>query len=179
MADWETSGMPDDSAATRRSAADGDAASPAAVLRQARQADLASIERLLVLSNLERTGVPELLARHPEHVVVMDDPQRAGELAAIAAIEVCGESALLRSVAVHPSFRGRQVGHALVRRMEFEASELGIRALYLLTTTAEQFFPKLGFARTERSAVPAEIAATQEFQAMCPASAVVMGKRLD
>lgn len=165
MMHHEGSAMPDDPAA-------------AFALRPARQADLGAIERLLVLSDLDPTGVPELLARHPQHVIVMDDPQRTGELAAVAAIEVCGDLALLRSVAVHPSQRGRHVGHALVRRMEVEAAARGVRALYLLTTTAEHFFPKLGFTRTERSAVPPEIAATHEFKAMCPASAVTMVKRL-
>ena len=177
MTGLDVSGSPDESAAGARQP-DAGAESPATMLRPARQADLESIERLLALSDLESTGMPELLAIHPEHVIVMDDSQRAGELAGVVAIEVCGEHALLRSVAVHPSWRKRQVGHALVRRMEVEAAELGIRALYLLTTTAEQFFPKLGFARIERSAVPEEIAATHEFQAMCPASAVVMLKRL-
>ena len=62
--------------------------------------------------------------------------------------------------------------------MELEAAGRGVRALYLLTTTAEHFFPKLGFLRTERGSVPEEIAATHEFQTMCPDSAVVMVKRL-
>jgi amino-acid N-acetyltransferase len=51
-------------------------------------------------------------------------------------------------------------------------------ALYLLTTTAEGYFPKLGFERISRGDVPASIQASVEFTSACPASAIVMCKRL-
>jgi amino-acid N-acetyltransferase len=51
-------------------------------------------------------------------------------------------------------------------------------ALYLLTTTAENFFTRFGFAVTDRANVPKPIAATCEFREACPASAAVMVKSL-
>lgn len=50
--------------------------------------------------------------------------------------------------------------------------------MYLLTTTAERYFPSLGFRVTPRDAVPDEIRATGEFKGACPASATVMCRPL-
>ena len=54
---------------------------------------------------------------------------------------------------------------------------VGLDALYLLTTTAQDWFPRFGFERVDRSSTPPEIAGSDEFAELCPASAVVM--RLD
>jgi amino-acid N-acetyltransferase len=58
------------------------------------------------------------------------------------------------------------------------AKERGTHTAFLLTTTAENFFPKLGFEQIVRDDVPASVQASIEFQSACPASAVVMRKRL-
>jgi amino-acid N-acetyltransferase len=58
------------------------------------------------------------------------------------------------------------------------AKHRGSHTAFLLTTTAENFFPKLGFERIPRDEVPASVQASVEFQSACPASAVVMRKRL-
>jgi len=53
-----------------------------------------------------------------------------------------------------------------------------VPAIYLLTTTAEQYFPKFGFERIARSDVPPGVQTSIEFTAACPSSATVMRKRL-
>ena len=58
------------------------------------------------------------------------------------------------------------------------ADTLNAPALYLLTTTAEQFFPKFGFERIARADVPATVQASVEFTSACPTSATVMRKTL-
>jgi amino-acid N-acetyltransferase len=148
-------------------------------LRTARADDLAAVERLLVESKLPTAGVADLLREHPDDVIVADDPERAGELAAVAGLEACCETALLRSVAVRPEWRAHGLGRELVKRIVCLGEARGLRALYLLTTTAEHYFPRVGFERVERGAVPAEIAATLEFQSACPASAVAMRRALE
>jgi mannose-6-phosphate isomerase-like protein (cupin superfamily) len=55
---------------------------------------------------------------------------------------------------------------------------LGIERLYLLTTTAERFFTRLGFQRCGRSDAPPEIQATSQFRSVCPTSAVCMARDL-
>ncbi len=93
-------------------------------------------------------------------------------------IEVCSEHALLRSVAVRSDWQRRGLGHALVARAVAHAEGRGIAALYLLTMTAEHYFPRFGFTRITRDEVPAAIASTVEFTSACPASAVTMRKTL-
>jgi N-acetylglutamate synthase-like GNAT family acetyltransferase len=66
------------------------------------------------------------------------------------------------------------VGRALVTRVVSDAEARGLRALYLLTTTAERYFPSFGFRTISRDDVPAEVRATAEFRDACPASATVM-----
>jgi GNAT superfamily N-acetyltransferase len=87
-----------------------------------------------------------------------------------------GESGLLRSVAVAPEWRGSGIGRTLVDRVLDEGRAAGIREVYLLTTTAEQYFPRLGFQCVDRDCVPAAVRASAEFTGACPDSAVVMRK---
>jgi amino-acid N-acetyltransferase len=54
----------------------------------------------------------------------------------------------------------------------------GAETVFLLTTTAEKFFPKFGFEAITRADVPASVQTSVEFRSACPASAVVMRKRL-
>lgn len=153
-------------------------ASDPAALRSARPDDVAAVERLLGASGLPTAGVAELLADRPEDFVVVESADARGDLVAVAGLEVCGGDALLRSVAVDPAWRGRGLGGDLVRRLIGAADARGLRALYLLTTTAEHYFPRLGFARVDRVDVPAGIAATVEFRSACPASAIAMERPL-
>lgn len=138
-----------------------------AQLRPARADDLADIERLLEASQLPLDGVRESL---PTFIVA----EAGGDIVGVAGLEVCCDNALLRSVAVHDAWRSRGLGRALVARTIADAEARGINALYLLTTTADRYFPTFGFRTIERDAVPDDIRATAEFQEACPASATVM-----
>lgn len=141
-----------------------------ATLRLASPSDEKAVEALLTASGLPLDGVHDAL---PCFVVAED----AGDIVGVAGIEACGvagEYALLRSVAVAPSWQKRGLGRALVTRTIAEAEARGAKALYLLTTTAEHYFPTFGFHTTARDSVPADVRATAEFQGACPASATVM-----
>lgn len=70
------------------------------------------------------------------------------------------------------------MGSALTLHAEQFAASQNIRSIYLLTTTAESFFSRLGYKRIDRSAAPASIAATREFSQLCPASSSFMYKSL-
>jgi amino-acid N-acetyltransferase len=136
-------------------------------LRAATDADLPAIARLLAEANLPIDGVAVAL---PTFVVA----EHGREVVGAAGLELCGNDALLRSVVVAPAWQSRGLGRALVSRAIAEAEARRLHALYLLTTTAEQYFPAFGFERTTRDAVPADVRATAEFQTACPASATVM-----
>ena len=141
--------------------------SAGAELRAANSADLPAIEQLLSASHLPLAGVSEAL---PGFVVAESD----GAIVGTAALEACCDNALLRSVAVAPEWRSRGLGRALVTRVIADAESRGIRALYLLTTTAEHYFPSFGFRQITRDEAPSDVRGTAEFQGACPASAVVM-----
>ena len=136
-------------------------------LRPADPADLIAIERLLTASGLPLDGVRDAL----DGFVVAESNN---DVVGVAGLEVCRDNALLRSVAVSPDWRSHGLGRALVTRVISDAEARGIRALYLLTTTAERYFPSFGFQHVTREAVPADVRETAEFRSACPASAAVM-----
>lgn len=136
-------------------------------LRAAVDADLDDIEHLLTASGLPVVGVAESL----DNFIVAES---LGRVVGVVGLEVCCEHALLRSTAVSPAWRDRGLGRRLVERIIAEAEARDLRALYLLTTTAEHYFPSFGFVKTTRAAVPPAVRETAEFQDACPATATVM-----
>ncbi|HEY2067643.1 MAG TPA: arsenic resistance N-acetyltransferase ArsN2 [Gemmatimonadaceae bacterium] len=136
-------------------------------VRHATSDDLNDVERLLVANDLPTDGVAGAL----DGFLVADHD---GKLVGVVGVEGCGEYGLLRSTAVDPAWRGRGLGRQLVEHAIAEAEARGLFALYLLTTTAERYFPSFGFAHTTRDAVPDRVRDTAEFKTACPASATVM-----
>ena len=136
-------------------------------LRAAAPSDLEAVERLLTASQLPVDGVREAL---PTFIVA----EAGNEIVGVAGLEICCDNALLRSVAVADGWRSRGVGRALVTRIIAEAEARGLHALYLLTTTAERYFPSFGFGTITRAEVPEDVRATAEFQGVCCATATVM-----
>lgn len=131
------------------------------------------MEELLAAAELPRDGLPD---QFPESYAVAE---AGGALIGSAGIERHGADGLLRSVAVAPAWRGRGLGERLVRERLAWAGMQGLRTIYLLTTTAPAYFPRLGFRSAERAGVPAAVQASREFSSICPASAAVMALALE
>jgi len=140
-------------------------------VRSAKSADLAAVEHLLGASDLPIDGVRDNFANF---VVAEDD----GTIAGAVGLEKYGTFGLLRSAVVSPEYRSGGVGRQLVERLLARAEEAGVDQLYLLTTTAEEYFPKFGFTRTTRTAVPEPVKASAEFRGACPETAIVMTRRI-
>ena len=96
----------------------------------------------------------------------------------VSAFQARGDAGLLRSLAVAADRRGGGLATRLVDALEARARTLGIRTLYLLTTTAEAFFARRGYAPADRATVPDAILATEEFRGICPSTAACMAKPL-
>ncbi|MDF2381766.1 GNAT family N-acetyltransferase [Nostoc ellipsosporum NOK] len=125
---------------------------------------------------LTAAGLPvDDLAEPARQFFRFDD---AAGLVGYGGIEGVGADRLLRSVVVVPARRKAGLGGALVAALEHAAAEEGARAFYLLTTTAEPFFRRLGYAPAERSGAPAAIADSAEFRMLCPASAAFLVKHI-
>ena len=140
-------------------------------IRKARKSDLSAVEKLLTASNLPLDGVRDHFA---DFIVAEDSDGIEGAVG----LEKYDSVALLRSAVVAPGQRGNGVGRQLVEQLLERAEEDGIDELYLLTTTAEKYFPRFGFMPTTRAAVPEELKSSAEFRGACPDTAVVMKRRL-
>lgn len=99
-------------------------------------------------------------------------------LSGVVGLERYGESALLRSLAVAAAARRQGLGAALLAHAEARARAGGVRDIYLLTTSAEPFFTRRGYTRSERASAPQSIRNTREFTTLCPDDAVLMHKAL-
>ena len=96
----------------------------------------------------------------------------------VVGLEIYSTVALLRSLAVATDCRGIGCGKALVAEAERYAQSKGVTELYLLTTTAERFFERLGYSRSARDSAPEAIRQTKEFSCLCPSSSAFMAKVL-
>jgi amino-acid N-acetyltransferase len=139
-------------------------------IRDATSSDLQAVEQLLLASKLPVEGVKDNFSTF----MVAEDE---GAIAGAIGLEKYGSAALLRSAVVSPANRGTGIGRRLVERLLQRANEDGIDDVYLLTTTAEKYFPKFGFIPTTRSAIPESVKASAEFRGACPDTAVVMSRR--
>jgi amino-acid N-acetyltransferase len=138
-----------------------------ASLRPAAGEDFDSLVGLLKASALPTAGLPPQLS---DFYVA----EHGGRIVGGIGIEPYGQAALLRSAVVDPAFRGSGIGESLVRRILEHARKRGATEVFLLTTTAERYFPRFGFAQVARDDVPGTVADSVEFREACPASAVVM-----
>jgi N-acetylglutamate synthase-like GNAT family acetyltransferase len=98
--------------------------------------------------------------------------------AGFGGLEVYGADVLMRSVVTLPPLRGRGIGAAIVAALEIEARLAKCKSVYVLTTTAQRLFEKLGYATLDRSQAPAAIRGTTQFTSLCPDSAALLLKRL-
>jgi amino-acid N-acetyltransferase len=142
-----------------------------AVIEHAVPTDLPAI-----LSLLERCGLPTAgVAEHLSHALVAREQNR---VVGSAALEIYDDGALLRSVAVDPGRRGLGLGERIAAAALAEAERHGAQQIFLLTTSAERFFPRFGFTVVTRDEVPPGLLQSVEFRSACPASAIVMRKSL-
>ena len=142
-------------------------------IRTPRPDDLPALKTLL-----DSCGLPtsDLTEDHLKHFVILG---QAGRVAGCIGMEVFGQDALLRSLAVDTMMRGEGYGSRLLQLMEERARDEGVHRLYLLTTSADNFFEHQGYERIDRAAVPEAIRNTAQFAGICPSSAACLFKSLD
>lgn len=93
-------------------------------------------------------------------------------------LEIYGENALIRSVAVAERFLRTGQGKIICDELEQIALKSGIKNLYLLTTTAASFFKHRGYETIEREQFPEGLKNTAQFSELCPSTAICMKKIL-
>jgi amino-acid N-acetyltransferase len=131
-----------------------------------------------VLELVQRSGLPiDGLADHLGDALVARTEKNV--VVGCVALELYQQAALLRSLAVNPSFRNHGLGRKLTQAALRLARTRQASTVYLLTTTAEQFFPQFGFEPISRDEVPKDVRQSVQFTSACPQSARVMRKVLD
>lgn len=138
------------------------------IIEKAQEKDLHQIMELLKKNQLPTEGIEEIICTT---LVAKDGDLLVG----CAAIELCKNTSLLRSVAVASSYRGLGIGKRLSGKAIEMSLEYQREEVYLLTETAAPFFRSMGFKEVERRGVPLEIQNSREFSSLCPQSAKVLG----
>jgi protein-tyrosine-phosphatase/N-acetylglutamate synthase-like GNAT family acetyltransferase len=138
----------------------------------ARSNDLETVRVLIHAAGLPTTGVEDSF---PQAYSVIRD---GSEVVAVAGLETHGSVGLLRSVAVIPGQRGQGLGRLLVEDRILRAKRQKLEAVYLLTTTAADYFRRLGFQDFSRQDAPDELQRSSEFASVCPSSSVCLSLRI-
>ncbi|MFM0347298.1 arsenic resistance N-acetyltransferase ArsN2 [Paraburkholderia sp. RL17-347-BIC-D] len=142
-------------------------------IRAAQSNDFVVIKDLLVANGLPSTDVSAALLN--DFWVIENT---AGILVGSIGLERYGQNSLLRSLAVAQPARNAGIGAMLVAHVERMAFANGITQLWLLTTTAAEFFQRKGYEIVDRSLAPLELQTSSQFANLCPATAVCMVKSL-
>jgi amino-acid N-acetyltransferase len=134
--------------------------------------DESSVKNLLSESGLP---IADITAKHTEHFFGCGSDSK---LEGVVGLELYGQVALLRSLTVAAKRRGSGLGSKLVEHAERHARDHGVKSLYLLTMSAENFFLRRGYVRIPRKEAPPAIMGTKEFAGICPTSSAFMFKTL-
>lgn len=139
----------------------------AVTIGQATRAQFDQLAALLQANSLPVDGLRD----HLDTALVASD---GATVVGSAALELYGDDALLRSVAVAASHRDMGLGGRLVDAAVSLAREHGVTTLYLLTETAVPYFAARGFTPVDRQQITGPITNSVEFVSACPASAQAM-----
>ncbi|NOT92546.1 arsenic resistance N-acetyltransferase ArsN2 [Ferruginibacter sp.] len=138
----------------------------------------------IVVNEEEKQEVITLLQQEQLPVLDIDDDKvlyllkNTDQTIGTVGLEIFEDCALLRSVSIIKEEQGKGYGKFINQEIEKYVKDAGINCLYLLTTTAKDFFDKQGYCVINREEAPLSVQRTAEFSSLCPSSAVVMKKKI-
>lgn len=124
---------------------------------------------------LKKNNLPTEDLDPGKQIFVVED---GNKVVATVAVEYNYSDALLRSLSVSEEKRKSGIGAELVTFIEDYVQKQGVETIYLLTTTAADFFQKRGYQVIDRNSVPRFIQNTKEYSVICASSSTVMKKKL-
>jgi amino-acid N-acetyltransferase len=134
------------------------------IIREAMKDDLKAIKSLL-----DSTSLPSVdIGKHLANFFVLENE---GDIIGTIGMELYGDTALLRSLAVKKDFQNKGYGQKLYHALISKAKKMDVINIYLLTETA------IGFL-VGRDVVPTVIKKTYEYSTLCPEGAVCMVNKL-
>ncbi len=138
-------------------------------IKQVESNDYLSILEILKNASLPFTDIPSNLFHFFK-------AESEGKIVGVIGLEIYNEYALLRSLAVLEEAKNKGLGKLLINKVLAYASENKIKEVYLLTTTADKYFEKIGFELINREQVPLKIKESEQFIETCPSTALVLKK---
>jgi amino-acid N-acetyltransferase len=138
-----------------------------ASIRVAELAELPAILALTRTCGLLEPGIAEVVDR-------FSIAKAKGRTVGVCGLEKYDDVGLLRTLGVDPEYRNRGLGRKLVETTLTRARVERLHTIYLLTTTAPEFFARLGFQAVSRGTAPSAIQQSWEFRSGCPANATLM-----
>jgi len=141
------------------------------------------------INNLQEKDFPKILVLLKECDLPVSDinfdkqeflvAEINSEIVGSIALEKYGKNGILRSFAVRKAYRNQKIGEKLYNKTIALSKSSGIEQLYLLTTTAEQYFKKVGWKVIDRTKVPEEISSSTEFASVCPSISICMKSEIN
>src|SRR3569833_1913902 len=116
-------------------------------------------EDIIALLSSEKLPASDLPASLKNFLVVIEND----ELVGVIGLETYGNYGLLRSLAVRPDSRNQNIAGKLVREIENLATAEGLKAIFLLTETASDYFLRKGYHAIARAEMPTEVQQSSEF----------------
>ncbi len=129
------------------------------MIRKANIQDIKAIHRLLQIYGKQEELLARPLSQLYDHLrdfsVYVD--KKSQQLTGCCALQICWEDlAEIRSLAVHPDHRGKNIGTKLTEKVLKEAKSFHIKKVFTLTYRPN-FFKQFGFVTIERSELPLKI----------------------
>jgi UDP-N-acetylmuramate: L-alanyl-gamma-D-glutamyl-meso-diaminopimelate ligase len=142
-------------------------------MRPAHREDMAAVRRLLSVTSLEEPARDD---QQGSFFVLRNEDGTVG----CVSLEVLGDDAILRALAVDSKFRGAGYGWMLADMAVSQARWRGVRRIYLVTESASDFFAaKFGFRVVDRSTLSKQVMSHDVFTRSVPAGTQSVAMRLD
>lgn len=142
---------------------------PVITIRRARPDEFDEVLSLMDNLGLERD---DLTPGTPGIFVAQLGPEIVG----CAVLESDGTNGLIRGVGVANDRQRHGIGRRLMEFVLEHARELRLSTLYLLTTTAEDYFLRLGYERVDAGDPPDVVTRSPQYSICTAARAVLMKK---
>ncbi|HKJ33589.1 MAG TPA: GNAT family N-acetyltransferase [Balneolales bacterium] len=141
------------------------------------------IKYRFISSNYEMDQVKNFLSDHNlstdgiEKAITLTARQH-DEIVGVISLQINNQIGLLKSFFVINKMRSKGIGNKLYKRIINHANIQGIRQLYLITETADDYFYRMGFRHLAKNETPEIVKYSYDFMAKCCECARVMNKAL-
>jgi amino-acid N-acetyltransferase len=130
---------------------------PSARIRKALLKDVGALSKLINEYAAQGIMLPRTEFELAENIRDFTVAATTDQVVGCAALHFYGpRSAEVRSLAVHPAWKGHGLGRGLVEALVIEAQQHGVQTLFAFTYIPD-FFSRLGFSEVDRRRLPSKV----------------------